>query len=392
MTFKDRPETSDASAADSETLASQAFVRKLFGPWSEADELDLKNKLVGDPTYASAFQRVERSWSGVGKHSTSPELMRLREQALSRARRSNSRRWRLPARPLGRRTEVKAAAVAATVLLLLAGAWQWAPFGFKPGEYRTSVAEQRVIELEDHSRVALDAATRLRVRFSDNARIVELLEGQAQFSVAKDPGRPFKVQAGERTVVALGTKFTVEYIDREFNIAMLEGRVAVISDLTPIEVTARPPQTPEIETQKVGSNRTKLASAVKASSSDNPAPTTAVQLNGGPAGVIELTAGEGLQFDKEGQPKLIPKADLKAVNAWREGKVIFNSEPLQEAIRRLNRYSSLRIEISDPALASLRVSGVFDAGDAQAFVEAVQGSIPVEADYSEPSLIRLRAR
>ncbi len=121
--------------------------------------------------------------------------------------------------------------MAASLLAALGMTYLWAPFGFRPGEYRTQVAEQRVIELEDYSRIALDADTRLKVRFSRDARTVRLLEGQAEFSVARDAGRPFKVQVGERTIVALGTKFTVEYIDREFNVAMSEGRVAVISDL-----------------------------------------------------------------------------------------------------------------------------------------------------------------
>jgi len=40
----------------------------------------------------------------------------------------------------------------------------------------------------------------------------------------------------------------------------------------------------------------------------------------------------------------------------------------------------------------MRVSGVFDTGDARAFVEAVQGSIAAVAEYSEPDTIRLRAR
>lgn len=392
MSFQDRPNTSDTSAADQETLASQTFLRKLFGPWSEADELDLKSKLASDSAYTRAFQHVEQSWAGIGKHSASAELIALREQALARARRSNSRRWRLAARPWWRRVEVRAAAVAASLLFLLTAAYQWAPFGLRPGEYRTTVAEQRMIELEDHSRIALDAATLLKVRFSDNARIVELIEGQAQFSVARDPQRPFKVQVGERTIVALGTKFTVEYIDREFNIAMFEGRVAVISDLNPVAVTAKAPQTGELRFHIPASGRMQVASEAASQSSDQSAPTTAAHLNGVPAGVIELSAGEGLQIDKSGQSKLIPTEDLKAFNAWREGKVIFNGEPLQEASRRLNRYSSLRIEVVDPKLASMRVSGVFDVGDAQAFVEAVQGSIAVDADYSEPNVIRLRAR
>lgn len=361
MTVVDRPQPPGSFPGDSAEVAAQAFVRRQFGPWTEADEQELQSSLQVDAAYAQAFARVERSWAGVGNHAASADLMVLREQALARARRSNSRRWSLAARPWWRRTDVKAATVAASLLLLLAAAYQWAPFGLRPGEYQTSVAEQRVIELEDHSRLALDAATRVKVRFSDDARIVQLIEGQAQFSVAHDAARPFKVQVGGRTIVALGTKFTVEYVDRDFNLAMLEGRVAVITDSSPDSTIGQ-----------------------SAGSSSAPAAETS-------GSVVELSAGEALQIPKDGQPKLV-KADLRAVNAWREGKVIFNDEPLYEAVRRLNRYSSLQIEVADPALASMRVSGVFDVGDTHVFVEAVLSSMPVAADYSQPSTIRLHQK
>jgi transmembrane sensor len=59
-------------------------------------------------------------------------------------------------------------------------------------------------------------------------------------------------------------------------------------------------------------------------------------------------------------------------------------------VRRLNRYSSVQIEISDPALASMQVSGVFETGDVQAFIDAVQSYLPVSADTSRSGTIRLR--
>src|SRR6202044_177715 len=114
-------------------------------------------------------------------------------------------------------------------------AWQLSPYGYTPGQYHTGIGEQRVVDLEDHSRIVLDATTRLRVHFTPDARIVELQDGQAQFSVAKDPTRPFKVEAGGRTIVAVGTVFTVEYVDRQVHVAMMEGRVAVVS--TAIQAT-----------------------------------------------------------------------------------------------------------------------------------------------------------
>jgi transmembrane sensor len=285
-------------------------------------------------------ERQQRAWDAVGRHANAPELIAMREAALSRVRRGNARRW-LGANP--RRAWLAAASTAGAVLVL-AAAWQLSPYGYRPGLYVTGLGEQRVVELEDHSRIALDAQTRLRVRFTDDVRAVTLASGQAQFSVARDPARPFRVEAGDRAIVAIGTAFTVEYVDQEVRVALLEGRVAVSSTAPEQAPVSRP---------------------------------------------IELNAGEALRVAENGVTTVIPKADLEAATAWRQGKVIFHAEPLGEAIRRLNRYSKLQLVIDDAALATLRVSGVFEAGDSQAFAEAIEAYLPVSAEYAEPGVVRL---
>lgn len=368
MSSRDNPTSIDAPP-DLEEQAAALFAQRRLNAWAPQDESRLQARLIQDAAFSDAFRRVEQGWRAAGEQATLPELMALRERAIARVRRSNSRRWSRHDRRA--RQAVRLAAGVAVLGIALTVAYRFAPFGWKPGEFRTRVAEQRVIELDDHSHVALDAATRLRVKYSADARLIQLLEGQAQFTVAQDPQRPFKVQAGHRTVVALGTKFTVEYIDRTFNLAMLEGRVAVIED-----VRTGPPASKE-----VSSDAATIVAADERKAAQHAHPA-----------VLELTAGEGLQVNRSGQSERIAHADLRTANAWREGKVIFNGESLAAAVARLNRYSRLRMEIEDPRLAAMRVSGVFDTGDTQAFIEAVEGSLPATADYSGSSIIRLRAR
>ena len=352
---------------DREDLAARAFLRRRSGSWSDADEAELRLTMQQDPEFADAFSRVQQSWSAIGQHATSAELMAMREQAISRARRASAQRWLGDdkKRSLGLRI---AAGVAALAVALTAG-YELAPFGYRPGEYKTDIGHQRMVELEDHSRVALDAATRLRVRYTKDARLIELLNGQAQFSVAKDPARPFKVEAGDHTVIAVGTVFTVEYVDSQISVAMLEGKVAVLPQDDSVGKTQSPPDAV-------------LPSGGAAQSGESP----------GAGGIIELEAGEALHVHSSGRTTIIPKADLEAATAWREGKVIFHEEPLGEAVRRLNRYSQLQIEIDDSELAAMQVSGVFEAGNAQAFVEAVQAYLPASAVYADSNTVRLRAK
>jgi transmembrane sensor len=320
-----------------------------------ADQRALDSRLASDPALAQAYRRVQESWDAVGRFAPSPELMALREQAISRARRFSARRWSLPGRG-SRYGYGWAGAVGA--LLIGAAIWQASPFGYHPGVYWTALGEQRALELPDHSHLVLDARTRLRVRFSADARTVELLEGQAQFSVAKDPTRPFKVEAGAKTIVAVGTVFDVAYIDREIQVAMVEGRVVVLPN-----------------------GRNDAASTAGADAGGGRAPST-----------LELSAGESLQVSPDGRSAVLHDADLEAATAWRRGKVVFRNETLAGAVRRLNRYSRQQVVIDDPALASMRVNGVFDSGDAQGFADAMQAYLSLAVDFSQGSTIHLRTK
>jgi transmembrane sensor len=346
--------TSSPDMPDLHDEAADLFLRRCASTWSDADQAALESRFNADPAFAEAYARVEESWESVGRNAASPELMALREQAIARARHASARRWSLPG---ARSPRARLWAMAAIILIALSGAWQLSPYGYEPGLYKTGLGEQKVVELSDHSHIALDARTRLRVRFSPDARIVELLEGQAQFSVAKDPARPFKVEAGGKTIVAVGTVFDVEYIDREVHVAMVEGRVAVLT-----------------QTPSGSANATDLDSK-----SSSLAP-------------IELSAGEALAVRADGASTVSPKADIEAATAWRQGKVIFRNQTLAEAVHRLNRYSRQQVIIDDRVLAQMKVSGVFDSGDAQAFAEAMQAYLPVTADFSTGSSIHLRQK
>jgi transmembrane sensor len=91
-------------------------------------------------------------------------------------------------------------------------------------------------------------------------------------------------------------------------------------------------------------------------------------------------------------PRSSRRQIFEAATAWREGKVIFRSEPLGEAVRRLNRYSRTKLEVDGGDLSNMSVSGVFDASDSRAFADVVQSYLPVTADYSKADVIRLRLK
>lgn len=308
--------------------------------WSADDEAELEVWLQADERHVRAFERTGEVWSFFDHHATAPELLKARRALLGRVHREAWGRWALPA---GLNRRVAGAGLAAAVLIAV-GIW---PLATQGDVYRTGLGERRIIRLEDGSVVTLDAMSRLSVRYSKGARRLELKRGQARFDVAKDPSRPFTVAARDRDVVATGTAFNIDMVDPEVRVTLIEGRVLV---------TRRVARLPLIESRRS-------------------------------AKAVELRAGQALVAAKDAPPQLVATADLGQATAWQEGKLSFDREPLGEAVARMNRYSGRKISVADDEAAAVLVSGVFNAGDVEAFLGAVNGFLPVRVVQGEGGVI-----
>ena len=293
--------------------------------------------LEASPRHKEAYAAIESMWSGMGAARADPRVLELRREALSA--------------PDGPRRKLRFVAAAAAVVACLGAWWGWAQLSGRTGDgsatlssapmeggtFRTSVGERSTVTLSDGSSVVLNTNTQVNISFSPVARQVRLLSGQAWFQVARNPSRPFVVEAGDQRVVALGTAFDVRVEDhqRTVQVTLLEGRVSVepIRSVLANLIESRPP-------------------------------------------IAELAPGEALTASAK-EPPHKQRADLSKVSSWRRGQVVFNNDRLDTAIAELNRYTSSQIELSDPALASLKVSGVFYAGHSDSFLETVTGYYPI---------------
>jgi transmembrane sensor len=202
------------------------------------------------------------------------------------------------------------AAAAASAAVVLA-----AVFALRPaaGDYSTAVGEQRAVKLADGSFIHLNTSSRVRVRYADGARHVELLGGEALFTVARDPARPFFVQAGSARIEVLGTKFNVRAGSRGVAVAVLEGAVSVAG--------------------------------------------------------ARLGAGESIQIERDGRPSAAAPSDAGKVMAWRQRRLIFDSEPLADIAAEFNRYNEVQIEVRGEAARARRLIGTFDADDPQSLAD-----------------------
>lgn len=187
----------------------------------------------------------------------------------------------------------------------------------------TRTGETRPLELEDGSRIVLDTRSRMRVDYTDGARDIELLEGQAHFEVAKDSHRPFRVHTPTAEIVAVGTKFDVAILPTRTSVTLIEGKVNVRTLRSEPQVTTMVP-------------------------------------------------GEQVQVTEEGQVLDLPAVKIENVTAWQRGTLVLDDMPLPEALAQMNRYSLTQIVISGPGLQTKRVSGVFRVGDVETEALALQ--------------------
>jgi len=141
---------------------------------------------------------------------------------------ADSPRKAAPALGLGRRGFLAGGAIAASVgavgVLLASRISQG-------DDYATAKGERRSVRLEDGSLIVLNAASKVRVRYSRGRRDIALLRGEALFDVAKDAARPFVVRSEGLDVRAVGTSFSVSRLrGRPLEVYVAAGFVDVAAD------------------------------------------------------------------------------------------------------------------------------------------------------------------
>lgn len=274
----------------------------------------------GDKRCAEAYQEIDAFWRRAAKIEHDPEIQRAIGEALAREKKGVSRLRRIG--PKG---------VAGAVLALTLGLGAIATWPVVMGRaYQTEIGEQRFVRLEDGSRVRLDTDSRIRVKLSGRQRSIQLVSGRAFFDVARDPSRPFVVTAGPDSVRALGTRFSVGRAEGGAEVTLVEGKVLVESD------------------------RQKISRI--------------------------WTLSPGDRIETAGAHPSVQRVDAAAATSWTRGQLTFSRRTLAEAAAEVNRYSSRKVILDDPGLASRQISGVFDAGDTDAFVGVVTELYGVQAD------------
>lgn len=246
-----------------------------------------------------------------------------------------------------RRVSFFSALAASLLITCISLGWLYLQHGL----YTTGVGEQRLLTLADRSIVELNARSRIRIRYTEDERRVDLLEGQALFHVAKNKARPFVVHAGNSSVLAVGTAFDVYKKSSGTIVTVVEGQVAVVRSESLAARSAVPPaRAPEeaLPDRSLGNRR-----------GGTPVVGSEVTRRA-VEGAILLAASEQLTVTPTAiaPPKRI---NVAAATAWTRRSLVFDSSPLTEVAHEFNRYNTRRLVIEDPQLADFLVSGVFSS-------------------------------
>ena len=252
-----------------------------------------------------------------------------------------------------RRWLTAAAAMAAVAVSLgLFSLWNVRPIAqvSAPGiiaalHFETRHGEQLSRRLVDDSVLHLNTDSAVTVRYDKKQRLVTLTAGQADFEVAHDPDRAFRVFAGAAEVVAIGTKFDVRLEGDATMVTVVEGRVAV---------------GPSPLLKKLGPH-----------SGQNHPPR-----------FVQLGADQQIRVAADEWPATPAAVDAQRTTAWLHRQIVFDQEPLERVAAEFNRYAPKPIEIATPALRNLEISGVFATDDTEAFIAFLRSLTGVRVEVT----------
>ena len=307
-----------------EAAAARWFVRLHDHPVSAQTEAEFDAWLDQSSQRRACYMRCEVTMAlarGLGDEpALEADLAEVKRIAAAEAQQADARRR------FGAARRVWIGALAASVIAAVGVGYFLTDRPIRQ-EYRTAVGEQRTVALADNSMVTLNTDTALDVTLSKDRRRVDMHRGEAFFSVAHDPARAFEVWAAGGKVRAVGTEFGVAIVRDEVTVSVLEGAVVV--------------------------------------------ETTAASAGAAP----QVAANESVRYRTGGAIGTVGVADVQRINAWREGKLVFEQVSLADAVAEYNRYTTRKVVLRSDEIGRQPVNGTLRIGDTRALMFLLRESL-----------------
>lgn len=302
---------------ETESGARRLLAASLTRTLTTDEQAALETWASGSAEAREEIARTREVWLAMGLAAEDPAVRAMRRSARREARLESAIAQISDRRPMVAGLALLAAALVVGVVLKVQP---------QVDTYAAPAHASARLTLADGSRVVLSPGGRLATRFTHGTRGVSLEAGDGFFEVTHDAARPFVVAAGGRTLTVLGTRFNVAGGER-LTVSLVEGSLRV-GQPGAANVLLRPGQ------RYVGA--------------------------AGVGGVAE-------------------RGDVKGDAAWTDGRVVLADVSLGEAARRLSRAAGRRVELTDPALSALRVSGSLRVERMDDVGAALEALLPVRA-------------
>ena len=315
---------------------SAAWVLRMDRGLTAPEQDEFSHWLAVDPRHGTCLARHRRNWERIDllvkwrpEHTARPNRDLLAPRPL---RRWPERHPWLVALPL-------AAAAAVAVGIFMAHRAAPTPTLVMAGTNPVAAIEQHA--LEDGSIVELNQGAEIAVLYTRGERHVRLERGEAHFTVAKNPSRPFIVSAAGVDVRAVGTQFDVRLDPAAVDVLVTEGRVRVGS--IPLVVA-------------------------------------------GQQAVVSLQPGAAAP-----RVEAVSAAQIDRLLLWRPQTLDFTGAPLSEIVAEFNRHNTAELIIADPALANTRISALLRSDNIDGFVRLLERGFDIQAERSGNTIILRKA-
>jgi transmembrane sensor len=223
-----------------------------------------------------------------------------------------------------------------------------APSGITAVHFATHHGEQQTQRLPDNSVLHINTDTAIAVRYSKTERLLVLESGEADFEVAHESDRAFRVVAGPAQAIAHGTQFDVRLKGESAVVTVIEGRVGVA---------------PSGISQGTGLGHEQVP------------------------GLVELQANQQISVSNDEWAVAPTTVDAQRATAWLHHQIAFDHEPLAHVAAEYNRYAKKPIEIATPELGKLEISGTFSIDESEEFLAFLRSLEGVRIDVTATRIL-----
>ncbi|MBI5769352.1 MAG: FecR domain-containing protein [Verrucomicrobia bacterium] len=253
---------------------------------------------------------------------------------------------------------------AAAAITLAAVWWRATPAAPTPAPVAGVDLKRRI--LEDGSSVELNHGAAVTTAFTATERRAILVSGEAYFTVAKNPSRPFIVNARGVDVRAVGTAFSVRLDAAAVEVLVTEGRVAV-SEVERVAPNALAPDT-EPKPARWGQR----------------APPSEVAA--GHRATVSLTT--------TAPPQIVPVSPQAIAQqlSWQPQLLDFSSAPLSAAVAEFNRRNRVQFLLADESLAALPIIASIRSDNIEGFANFLSAAPGIEIERRSATEIVVRRR